>query len=126
MTDLRTSTLAALDGFFAAVRRKADEDPDFAAVLAKELCIPIEVVVAEPADVRKKILFLDPVVVVGQGIDKFREVFAKLTDPQKRQVIKHYNLADPETLKGKGSPKGEALFDILWEGALARRQKLVR
>jgi hypothetical protein len=118
MTNKRTSAVGALDAFFAVVRRYADSDSAFAAELVDALGVPIELNIESPADVKAKMLFLDPVVIAGQGLDKFRNVFAPMTDVQRKAIIKHYNLAD---LPSKGAPKGEALVKLMWDGALSRR-----
>lgn len=118
MTEKRVSAIGALDAFFATVRRHADENPAFASELVQALSIPIEVTVETPADVKAKMLFLDPVVIAGQGYDVFRQTFVPLKDPQKKAIIKHYNLAD---LPSKGGPKGDELVGIMWEASRSRR-----
>lgn len=120
MTEKRVSAIGALDAFFATVRRYADDNPAFASELVQALSIPIEVTVETPADVKAKMLFLDPVVIAGRGYDAFRETFVPLKDPQKRAIIKHYHLAD---LPSKGGPKGDELVGIMWEAARSRRGK---
>lgn len=116
-----SSATAALDGFFAIIREHADGDPAFAAKLLAALNIPVEVNVTTPADVKAKMLHLDPYVVAKDGYEKFRNVFTPLKDAQRKAIIKHYNIADLPT--GAGAPKGEALIDILWEGAQSKRKR---
>ena len=43
MTKPHASILGALDGFFDAIRRRAEADPTFAAEVAKALAIPVEI-----------------------------------------------------------------------------------
>lgn len=120
MSEKRVSAVGALDAFFAVVRRHADDNPTFAAELVQALSVPIEVTVETPADVKAKMLFLDPVVIAGKGYDAFREVFVPLKDPQKKAIIKHYNLAD---LPSKGGPKGDELVGLIWEAARSKRAR---
>ena len=117
MNDKRISPVGALDAFFATVRRHADSNPSFAAELVQALSVPISITVETPADVKAKMLFLDPVIVAGNGYDAFREIFVPLKDAQKKAIIKHYNLAD---LPSKGGPKGDELVGVMWEAARSR------
>lgn len=121
MSETRPSPTASLDAFFAVVRRYADENPTFAAELVDALGVPIDVTVETPADVKAKMLFLDPVVIAGKGLDEFRNVFVPLKDAQRKAIIKHYNLADLPT---KGGPKGDELIEIMWKAAQSRRSHL--
>lgn len=121
MSEKQTSAIGALDAFFATVRRHADDNPAFAAELVQALSIPIEVVVETPADVKAKMLFLDPIVIAARGYDAFRETYVPLKDPQRKAIIKHYNLAD---LPSKGGPKGEDLIGIMWEAARSKRARI--
>lgn len=118
------SPLSALDAFFAVVRARAERDPEFAAELAKACNFPIEVRVDTPTDMKAALPFLDPIALAGRGAETFRAVFGVLKDADKRRVIKHYDLASAETLKGPPAPKGEALYDLLWDGATARRRRI--
>jgi hypothetical protein len=116
-----SSATGALDGFFAVVREQADKDPAFAAKLLSALNIPVEVIVETPADVKAKMLHLDPYVIAKDGYEHFRSIFTPLKDAQRKAIIKHYNIADLPT--GSGAPKGEALIEILWEGAQSKRKR---
>lgn len=125
MSERHSSALGALDAFFTAVRSQAERDSVFAAELVQALSVPIEIKVETPADVVANMLHLDPVVIAGRGYEVFREVFVPIPDASKKKIIKHYNLADPTTLTGRGSPRGEALVDLLWEAASAKRARFV-
>lgn len=119
----RSSAVEALDEFFRVVRRYADQDEKFAAELVNALGVPISIEL-EPKDLAKGLPYLDPVIIAGQGIDKFREVFRPLTDAQLRKIVVHFNIASKDAVPAKNGPKGEDLFDMLWKGANQRRQKL--
>lgn len=119
----RSSAVEALDEFFRVVRRYADQDEKFAAELVNALGVPISIEL-EPKDLAKALPYLDPVIVAGKGIDEFRKVFRPLTDAQLRKIIVHFNIASKDAVPAKNGPKGEELFDMLWEGANKRRQKL--
>lgn len=116
-----SSPLGALDSFFAVIREQADRDPAFASKLLTALNIPVEVIVETPADVKLKMLHLDPYVIAKDGYEKFRSVYVPLSDKSRRDIIKFYNVADLPT--GKGAPKGEELIEILWNGAESKRKR---
>ena len=116
-----SSPLGALDSFFSVIREQADRDPAFASKLLTALNVPVEVIVETPADVKLKMLHLDPYVLAKEGYEKFRSVYVPLSDKSRRDIIKHYNVADLPT--GKGAPKGEQLIDILWTGAESKRKR---
>jgi hypothetical protein len=122
MTQRNSSAVGALDQFFSVIRQKAAHDPDFAASLISALNIPFEIVIETPADVKSKMLYLDPYVIAAKGYEQFRGVYGQLKDPQKKAIIKYYDIADLPT--GRGAPKGEELVDILWQGAQSKRKRL--
>ena len=103
------------------IREQADRDPAFASKLLTALNVPVEVIVETPADLKLKMLHLDPYVLAKEGYEKFRSVYVPLSDKSQRDIIKHYNVADLPT--GKGAPKGEQLTDILWTGAESKRKR---
>jgi hypothetical protein len=119
-----TSALDALEAFFAAVRRQAETDADFAAEILTALQVPLEVHINTASDVQKNMLFLDPVVHAGKGLDEFRKTFGSLSDAEKKKIIKAYNLAPADALQGKGGPKGMELVDLMWEAATEKRRRL--
>lgn len=119
-----SSAIAALEAFFSAVRRQAERDPAFASELLTSLSIPVEIRIESSAGVQGAMLLLDPVVIAGKGLDEFRRVFGAMKDPDKRKVIKAYNLAPAEGLTGKQAPKGEALIELMWSAACAKRKRL--
>lgn len=118
------SAVDALETVFAAIRRQAERDPAFGAELLSALKIPVEVRVEGGAGVQANMLFLDPVVIAGKGLDEFLLVFGRLKDPDKKKVIKAYNLASAEELSGRGSPKGQELVELMWKAASAKRKRL--
>lgn len=118
------SAIDALEAVFASIRRQAERDPTFAAELISSLAIPVEINIEGASGVQNAMLFLDPVVIAGKGLDEFLRVFGTMKDPDKKKVIKAYNLAPPETVTGRAAPKGQALVDLMWEAASARRQRL--
>lgn len=122
MTTERTSALEALDDFFRTVRAQAETDPGFAAALVHSLNIPIRFEV-EASGVDKALPYLDPIVIAGQGLDEFRRVFRPLSDANLRKLIIAFNIAPKDKVPAKG-PKGEALVQLLWEGASVLRRRL--
>ena len=65
------SAVDALEAAFATIRRQAERDPEFAAELVSSLKIPVEIHIDGPQGVQGAMLFLDPVVVAGKGLDEF-------------------------------------------------------
>ncbi|MGH8429646.1 MAG: hypothetical protein ACREUF_04495, partial [Solimonas sp.] len=63
---------------------------------------------------------LDPVAIAGKGLDEFRRVFCAMKDPDKRKVIKVFNLAPAESLTGRDNPKGNDLAELMWTAAMAQ------
>lgn len=116
-----SSALGALDAFWATVRRQAERDPAFAAQLITTLGIPVQLSVT---DVSAAMPFLDPFVIAGKGLDEFRATFGQIPDADLKKIIKAFNLAPPEMLKGKGSPKGAALVTLMWDAASAQRKRM--
>lgn len=123
MTDRRTSPQQSLDAFFDVVRRRAGEDPSFAAELVNALGVPVELHIQTASDVEANMAFLDPFVIAGKGVDSFRQTFGPMKDAELKKVIRAFNLASPDTLTGKGSPKGAALVTLMWEAASAQRKR---
>jgi hypothetical protein len=124
MTDSHDSALEALDGFWSAIRNKADSDATFARDLVSALAIPIQFKIEPPLDAtafKAVHAFISPRVLVDQGEDKFRELFSALTDAQKKTVIKTNNYASAEALQKK---RGVALIDILWSAASAQAERM--
>lgn len=124
MTRSHDSALAALDAFWGVVREKADADASFANSLVNALAIPIEIKVETPPDAEgfaRIVNFIEPRVLAKRGEAEFRAIFTALTDAQKKAVIKNYNLASTEALKGK---KGPALVDVLWEAGSAQAERM--
>lgn len=119
------SVLDALDGFFRTVRMQAENDPEFAATLVHALSIPVNLEFV-PKDLAKGLPYIDPVILAGRGVDEFRKVFSPLSDAQLRKVIVHFNIASKDAVPAKGGPKADELVDLLWQGALARRQQMQR
>jgi|CXWL01.1.fsa_nt_gi hypothetical protein len=119
-----SSAVDALEAVFATIRRQAERDPAFGAELLSVLKIPVEVRIESSAAVQTNMLFLDPVVIAGKGLDEFLKVFGSLKDPDKKKVIKAYNLAAPETLTGRTAPKGQELVELMWAAASAKRARL--
>ena len=115
--------IEALDEFFRVIRRQADADPTFAAELAKAIGVPLKIEV-EQKGLTKALPYLDPVIIAGQGLDEFRNVFRPLSDANLRKIIIHFNIADKDSVSAKAGVKGEALLDILWKGAEARRRQV--
>lgn len=118
------SAVDALEAVFATIRRQAERDPGFAAELLASLKIPVEIRVDGADGVQQNILYLDPVVIAGKGLDDFFRLFGALKDPDKKKVIKAYNLAPPEDLAGRGAPKGQELVELMWNAARAKRARL--
>jgi hypothetical protein len=118
----RTSPLGALDSFFSVIRSKAADDVEFARDLTRALNVPIEFCV-DAADAGALLPFIDPVVLAGEGLDKFRNVVGHLKDADVRKIITNNNLASKDELVGK---RGVALKDLLWEAASEKRKRLVR
>lgn len=124
MTGSHDSALEALDGFWNAIRNKADSDPTFARELVSALRIPIQFRIEPPLDAEafKAVHpFISPRALVDQGEERFREVFSALTDAQKKAVIKNNNYASADALVRK---KGTALIDILWSAASAQAERM--
>lgn len=122
MTLERSSALEALDGFFRAVRSQAESDPKFAATLVRELGIPIRFEF-ETSGLDKAMPYLDPILIAGQGLDEFRRAFRPLPDAVLRRLVVAFNIAPKEKVSAKG-PKGEALVQLMWEGASVIRRRL--
>ena len=122
MMSERSSALEALDGFFRTVRSQAESDPAFAAALVRSLGIPIKLDIGA-GSLDKAMPYLDPIVVAGQGFDEFRRVFRPLTDANLRKLIVAFNIAPKDKVGAKG-PKGEALIQLMWEGASVIRRRL--
>lgn len=124
MTGSHDSALEALDGFWNAIRNKADSDPAFALALVSALGIPIQFKIEPPLDApafKAVHAFISPRALVDQGEDKFRELFSALTDAQKKAVIKNNNYASADALVKK---RGAALIDILWSAASAQAERM--
>jgi hypothetical protein len=119
-----SSAVGALDAVGSIIRRQAERDPSFAAEMVKSLSIPVEVQIAEPADLLAAMPFLDPIVVAGKGLDDFRQTFAPLKDAQLKKIIKAYNLASADRYTGKGAPKGGDLVNLMWDAARSQRARL--
>lgn len=119
-----SSAVDALEAVFASIRRQAERDPSFAAELISALQIPVEVKIEGANGVQGAMLYLDPVVIAGKGLDEFLSVFGAMKDPEKKKVIRAYNLAAPESLSGKDAPKGPALVELMWTAARAQRERL--
>lgn len=118
------SALGALDAFWATVRRQAERDPAFASQLTAALGVPVQIVISNSADVTAAMSYLDPFVIAGKGLDEFRATFGPIADADLKKIIKAFNLAPPEMLKGKGSPKGAALVTLMWDAASAQRKRM--
>lgn len=118
------SALDALEAFFSTVRRQVERDPAFAAEMLRSLAVPVEIHVQGGAGVQAAMLLLDPVIIAGKGLDEFRKVFGAMKDTDKKKVIVTYNLAPADTLKGRDAPKGEALVELMWQAAKAKRDRL--
>lgn len=118
------TAMDALESIFDTIRRQVERDPAFGAELLSALRIPVHIRIENSASVQGAMLFLDPVVIAGQGLDEFLKVFGALKDPDKKKVIKAYNLAPAEDLTGKGAPKGQALVELMWSAACAKRKRL--
>jgi hypothetical protein len=120
----RTSAVAALDDLFRLIRTKADQDEKFAAELIQALDIPVKIE-HEPKNLAKNLPYYDPVVLAGSGLEEFRSVFRPMTDAQLRKIIVHFNIASKDAVPAKNGPKGEELFEILWNGAKTQRSRLI-
>lgn len=114
----------ALESLFDTIRRQVERDPAFGAALLSALQVPVQIRIENSAGVTGAMLFLDPVVIAGQGLDEFLKVFGAMKDPDKKKVIKAYNLAAAEDLAGRGAPKGDALVELMWKAACAKRKRL--
>lgn len=119
-----SSAKDALEAVFSTIRRQVDRDPAFGAELISALQIPVQIKIENSAGVQAALLFLDPVVIAGQGLDEFLKVFGSMKDPDKKKVIKAYNLASAEELTGRDAPKGRALVELMWNAACAQRKRL--
>jgi hypothetical protein len=123
MTEARSNPQQALDAFFDVIRRRVGDDPTFAAELISALNVPVELQIQTSADVGANMTFLDPFVIAGKGVDDFRQTFGPLKDADLRRIIRAFNLASPDSLTGKGAPKGAALVTLMWEAASAQRKR---
>jgi len=126
LTDSHDSALAALDAFWNVIRKKADEDQKFASALVAALGVPIEFKVETPPDAEgfaRIVNYIEPRIIAKRGEAEFREIFTALSDPQKKTVIKAYNLASSDAVTGK---RGPALVDLLWEAASAQEKRMAQ
>ena len=121
----RISALEALDDLFSVIRRAADENDKFAAEIVQSLSVPIRIEF-EPKSLTKTLPYLDPIIIAGEGLDEFRRIFRPLTDAQMRKIITHFNIASKDDVPARGGPKGEDLFELLWNGASRQRARLSR
>jgi hypothetical protein len=119
-----SSSLGAMDAFWSVIRRQAERDPTFAAELAKALAVPIELHIETSADVQAAMPLIDPVVTAGKGLDTFRQTYLPLKDVDLKKIIKAYNLAPADAIKGKTAPRGKALVDLMWTAAASQRKRL--
>lgn len=124
MTTHHNNAMDALESVFDTIRRQVERDPAFGAELLSALRVPVHIRIENSASVQGAMLFLDPVVIAGQGIDEFLKVFGAMKDPDKKKVIRAYNLAPPEDLMGRTAPKGQALAELMWNAACAKRKRL--
>ena len=120
----RDSAIHALDEFFRIIRDKAQQDGNFAASLIQALSVPIKIE-HDPKALTKTLPYYDPVIIAGQGLDEFRRIFRPMTDAQLRKMITHFNIASKDEVPARNGPKGEELFDILWQGASSQRKRLL-
>jgi len=123
--DNRDSAIHALDEFFRIVRDRAQKDAAFTSELIQALAIPIKIE-HDPKALAKNLPYYDPVVIAGDGLDEFRRVFRPMTDAQLRKIITHFNIASKDQVPAKNGPKGEELFEILWNGAFSQRKRIFK
>ena len=101
--------VSALDGFFSVVREEAAANPTFARRLHDALG---STVLFQGGDATAAV---DPVLMVGQGVEAFRESFLTFKPAELKKIMKDFGLAVPADFKGK--TKTPQLVELMWERA---------